>query len=238
MGIADFFRRAFGRHAAPQSSAPGGTPINTGVSAASSPLSAPPPQRPALSEADHLRAAMDAAGMRDPDLRAGIAAIAMGESAMRGHVERGYGGTSNSRIRQVFGARVAGLSEAQLDDLKRDDRAFFERVYGGAWGARSLGNTMPGDGFRFRGRGFIQLTGRANYERYGRAIGRLDALLANPDLANDPAVSAELTAAYIKDRYKGGGWGALVACVGNNTSDIRARKDAYYRQFRASGEFA
>jgi putative chitinase len=181
---------------------------------------------------------MTKAGITDPETRAGVAAIAMGESAMKGHVERGYSGTSNLRIRQIFGSRVDGMSEAALDALKADDRAFFERVYGGPWGARNLGNTMPGDGFAFRGRGLIQLTGRGNYQRYGRAIGREADLLARPDLANDPAVSAELTAAYIKDRYKGGGWGALVACVGNNTADIRARKDAYYRQVLASGEFA
>lgn len=233
MSLLSWMRRAMGldgaapNHQAPLDSSPAAQPLS------------PAKQLPsALSEADHLRAAMDAAGMRDNDLRAGIAAIAMGESAMRGHVERGYGGTSNARIRQIFGARVAGLSEADLDDLKRDERAFFERVYGhGNAIGRQLGNTMPGDGYRFRGRGFIQLTGRGNYERYGAKIGKLDAILANPDLANAPETSAALTVAYIKDRYRGGGWGPLVACVGNNTSDIRARKDAYYRQFRASGEF-
>lgn len=192
----------------------------------------------APSEADLLRAAMDRAGMTDNDLRAGIAAIAMGESGMKGHVERGYAGTSNLRIRQIFGARVAGLSEQDLDDLKRDERAFFERVYGsGNAIGRQLGNMMPGDGWAFRGRGFIQLTGRGNYARYGEAIGKRDALLANPDLANAPETSAALTVAYIKDRYRGGGWGPLVACVGNNTSDIRARKDAYFARFKASGEF-
>lgn len=235
MSLLAWMRRAFGARAVVRETQPVSDPYTLPEPVTVSPVSV---TRPAPSEADLLRAAMTRAGITDPDLRAGIAAIAMGESAMRGHVERGYSGTSNLRIRQVFGSRVAGLSEAALDNLKRDDRAFFEAVYGGAWGARNLGNTMPGDGFLFRGRGFIQLTGRANYERYGRAIGRLDALLANPDLANDPAVSAELTCAYIRDRYKGGGWGMLVACVGNNTSDIRARKDAYYRRFLASGEFA
>lgn len=51
---------------------------------------------------DLLRAEMDRQGMKDNDLRAGTAAIAMGESALDPHTELDYSHTSNSRIRDVF----------------------------------------------------------------------------------------------------------------------------------------
>jgi peptidoglycan L-alanyl-D-glutamate endopeptidase CwlK len=65
---------------------------------------------------------------------------------------------------------------------------------------RDLGNTGPPDGANFRGRGFVQLTGRANYTRYASEI-EMD-LITNPELANDPQVAATLLARFLGDREK------------------------------------
>ncbi|NJL87529.1 MAG: DUF4231 domain-containing protein [Leptolyngbyaceae cyanobacterium SM1_1_3] len=65
-------------------------------------------------------------------------------------------------------------------------------------GRGDLGNVNPGDGVKYHGRGYIQLTGRANYRDYGKKLG-VD-LEGNPDLAMDPEVSAKVLASYFKDR--------------------------------------
>jgi putative chitinase len=52
-----------------------------------------------------------------------------------------------------------------------DQQAIANLIYGGEWGRKNLGNSQWGDGWRFRGRGLKQLTGRANYTRCGAAIG-------------------------------------------------------------------
>jgi putative peptidoglycan binding protein len=80
--------------------------------------------------------------------------------------------------------------------------AYFRRMYEGR---TDLGNTHPGDGARYHGRGFIQLTGRANYRGYGHKLNV--PLEQNPDLALDAKVAARVLAAYLKDH----GIGALAA---------------------------
>ena len=65
---------------------------------------------------------------------------------------------------------------------------------------RDLGNTGKPDGERFRGRGYIQLTGRHNYGRYGKVIGLGNELIDNPELASDPAVAGRLLAAFLADK--------------------------------------
>jgi peptidoglycan hydrolase-like protein with peptidoglycan-binding domain len=61
-----------------------------------------------------------------------------------------------------------------------------------------LGNEGPPDGERFKGRGYIQLTGRANYKRYGTAIGIGDELIKNPELAANASVAAKIFVQYLK----------------------------------------
>lgn len=72
--------------------------------------------------------------------------------------------------------------------------AYFTKMYEGR---KDLGNTQPGDGAKFHGRGFPQLTGRANYTKYGQKLG-ID-LVNHPELALDDKESCRIFAAYFKD---------------------------------------
>jgi hypothetical protein len=64
-------------------------------------------------------------------------------------------------------------------------------------GREDLGNTEPGDGARYKGRGYVQLTGRANYTRIGKQIG-VD-LEGDPDLACDGATAGLILAQFLKN---------------------------------------
>lgn len=65
-------------------------------------------------------------------------------------------------------------------------------------GRADLGNTEPGDGKRYMGRGPIQITGRANYRKFGRLIG-LD-IEENPELAEHPSIGLLLACEYWRGR--------------------------------------
>lgn len=65
-----------------------------------------------------------------------------------------------------------------------------------------LGNQGKGDGAKYRGRGYIQLTGRFNYQKYGAPLGMGNKLASNPELANNSAIAGKLLAAFLKDKER------------------------------------
>ena len=129
-----------------------------------------------------------------------------------GLVERGY---TKDRALEVFVERnrkadgtlstVMQERKRRLDALPADATGdqIFDIVYGGR-----MGNTEPGDGSRYKGRGLIMLTGKDTYRRIGDLIG-VD-LVENPELLNtDKDVMLRATIAYLDDK-------------GFNTKDITA----------------
>lgn len=96
--------------------------------------------------------------------------------------------------------------------------AYFNRYEGRV----DLGNTIAGDGQKFKGRGFIQLTGRANYTEYGQKLG-ID-LVNNPELALDLKVSARIFARYFVDRK------VDKACINRDWLSVRKLVNGVNRQ--------
>jgi predicted chitinase len=103
--------------------------------------------------------------------------------------------TDPTRLMKLF-REVTSLDQARAL-VAGGEVAIGNAVYGGAKG-KSLGNLAPGDGYLYRGRGFVQLTGKANYEKTGREIG-VD-LVNNPEkLGEDPNVMAAVAVNFFKN---------------------------------------
>ena len=86
--------------------------------------------------------------------------------------------------------RFPTLQDAK-DTVAAGPETYFNKVYDGR-----MGNNVPGDGYKYRGRGFIQITGKDMYNRVGKLIG-VD-LVNNPDLANQPETAAKIIPAFFK----------------------------------------
>jgi predicted chitinase len=114
-----------------------------------------------------------------------------------------YSKTSNKRIREVFGERAKTKSDEELNLIKRDPKLMAEMMYGsGTEIGKKLGNIEPGEGWKYRGRGFIQFTGKNNYAAASKALYGDNRLVVNPDLANDPQIAAQMTVWYAESRGK------------------------------------
>jgi predicted chitinase len=180
-----------------------------------------------------LKAACQKLGFTSPYAIASLLGIAGGESRWK-TVEENFN-YSAPRLLQVFPSVFKGDQALAQQYAGNPNNSLPEFLYGANTSkGRGLGNTQPGDGAAFIGRGYIQLTGRGNYAKYAKLSGH--DILANPKLMNDPTVAAEVCVWYMKDRVKtdpnsSGYFEAACSAVGFNVPDIHARKKGYYECF-------
>jgi predicted chitinase len=137
---------------------------------------------------------LDAQGIKDPYIRNAIIGKFGQESGSRtGSVEVPYTNTANDRIRLKL-PQFSNMGDDELNTLKADPKAFFNRAYGGV-----LDNTGPNDGWLYRGRGLTGITGKSNYAAVDKALGLNGALVKNPDLLLDPDIDRRSAVWYYKN---------------------------------------
>jgi putative chitinase len=153
-------------------------------------------------KAKNVQALMDAMkrhGITNPYTQKAILGTIGKESGFVPQNETSYRNTSNDRIRKIFGKRIT-VSDDELETIKKDDVKFYDMVYGQAatknfgW---NTGNTAPGDGYKYRGRGFNGITFKSLYQKYqdmlnkDNKLGKKVDLINNPDQLNEIDVAAE-----------------------------------------------
>lgn len=150
---------------------------------------------------------------------------------------------SGRRLFELYGAgneygnRVRFNSVDEANALvAQGQSAVGDVIYGGR-----MGNTDEGDGFKYRGRGAFQLTGRDNYRRYGEMIG-VD-LESNPELVNDPDIGAKVAVAYYQDRVSGRGIDsanvdAVSRAINGGTVGLQDRRDLFASYSRTNAPSA
>lgn len=132
------------------------------------------------------------------------------------------------RLMAVWPRRFPDMTSAL--PYARNPQALAERVYGGR-----MGNTEPGDGWRFRGRGIMQTTGRANYERAGQRLNL--PLLEHPDWLLQPVNAARSAAAFWVDNRLDeiDDFVAQVKVINGGTNGLAERQALYARAVAALG---
>lgn len=113
------------------------------------------------------------------------------ESAGFTRLEESLYYTDPSRIARIFSSKVRSIQDAI--PLAKNPRALANRVYSNRLGN---GNEASGDGWKYRGRGLIQLTGRELYAKAGAATG--GDWLMNPDMLAQPIAAVESACWYFQ----------------------------------------
>jgi len=121
-------------------------------------------------------------------------------------------------------AKTAGRPAVE-QVVKGGPPAIAEFLYGGR-----MGNDQPGDGWKYRGRGPLQLTGKSNYSMASKALG-ID-LVSNPDLVTDPDIGAKTAAWYFSTRVNAnalnsGDLTKVTKAINGGTIGLDHRGEAY-----------
>lgn len=150
----------------------------------------------------------------------------------------------NQGVLQEYGINTDDRVSMFMGQMAHESAGFKAlSEYGGGSryeGRADLGNTSPGDGERYKGRGIIQLTGKYNYDKYGKLIG--EDLVNDPTLAADPNTAVKIAAAYWKDRglnekADAGDFGEITRRIQGTSSDAYEQRLNYFSKFKETVQF-
>lgn len=156
-------------------------------------------------------------GITSPFTHAAILAVVSKESGFIPKYENMNYTTADSI------SRVFGLPLETAKQYVKKPKELGDFVYGPVR-KPSLGNGV-GEGYKYRGAGYNQLTGKANYKKYGQLVG-VD-LISNPDKMNDPKIAADVAIAFFKNGISSlASLGKLSQYNATNINDFKTAKDS------------
>ncbi len=174
---------------------------------------------------DPLNAAMLEFDINTPSRQAAFIAQIAHESGQFSHIKENLNYSASGLIKtfgKYFNAKTA-------QQYARAPQSIANRVYANRMGN---GDFASGDGWKYRGRGLIQLTGRTNYQSCGQGLG-ID-LLSNPDALLDPAIACRSAAWFWKinglnELADAGKFETITRRINGGTNGLEERKFFYER---------
>lgn len=177
-----------------------------------------------------MLAAAKKMGITDPTEIAMLLAQTAEESGAFSAVEENLNYRAETMIR-VWPGRFKNNPELARKLAAAGPEAIANSIYG-----NRMGNTEPGDGWKYRGRGYMQLTGKDNYRAMSKQLG-VD-LVSNPDLlTTQPGLAAESAVAYwlnrgggLRDKAKRGDTSGVTQLINGGQTGL-SKRDSFFKQY-------
>lgn len=166
------------------------------------------------------------AGITSPKELANFMAQVSEESQGLTHLEEGFRyprGISQIPVQSAHRDGDVVLETARVDAMQGKPEKLAELMYGGR-----NGNDQPGDGYMYRGRGYIQLTGKANYQEAGEALG--GDLVKKPELAAEPQNASKIATWFWENKVPEAAHSdvrAATAAINGGYNGLEARQSEF-----------
>jgi len=139
------------------------------------------------------------AGIKDPNALIAILSNVAKETQFK-LVRENMKYSSPARLKEVFPSKFSNMSDAEVATYVNNEEKLANLVYANRYGN---GDVASGDGYKYRGGGFIQLTFKANYANIGAKSG--GDIVNNPNNINNPDIASKAVAQYMINAYGGAG---------------------------------